>query len=116
MEKIIEISGKECRFISNAATPRRYRIKFGRDLFGDFQIIAKATKKNKDNLPTEALEIIENMAYIMHKQGDPSQPDSIEEWLEQFDTFDIYTAMPEIITLWQLNNKTTSTQKKEVEQ
>jgi len=31
----------------------------------------------------------------MHKHGDLNQPDDINEWLDQFETFDIYEILPE---------------------
>ena len=111
MEKTITISGKECTFKSSAALPRLYRSKFGRDIFVDLSKLEKEAKKG-EALPPSSLELFENIAYIMHKHGDPGQPDDIEKWLEQFETFDIYLVLPEIIKLWQLENITTSVAKK----
>ena len=68
--------------------------------------------KKKGAIPAASLETFENIAYIMHKHGDASQPDDINEWLEQFETFDIYKVLPEILTLWNLENVTTSVAKK----
>ncbi|KAK9680616.1 hypothetical protein QE152_g38974 [Popillia japonica] len=90
-----------CNFKSSAAVPRIYRIKFHRDIFVDFSKIEKsirAQEKIKEesgedvgsSIPIESLEMFENIAYIMHKHGDSEQPDTIDEWLEQFETFDIY--------------------------
>lgn len=111
MEKIISVSGKECTFKSSAALPRLYRAKFGRDIFVDLSRLEKEMKR-KDTLPSSSLEIFENIAYIMHKHGDPSQPSDIEKWLEQFDTFDVYMVLPELLKLWNIENITTSTAKK----
>ena len=47
-----------------------------------------------------SLEMCENIAYIMPKHADPSNPDSPEEWLEEFSTFSIYQVLPKIIELW----------------
>lgn len=110
MQKTIEISGIECTFKSSAAIPRIYRMKFGKDIFVDLAKLSKDVKKK--DIPIDSLELFENIAYIMHKHGDPSQPDDINEWLEQFETFDIYQVLPEILTLWGLENQTTSTAKK----
>lgn len=111
MEKKITVSGKECTFKSSAALPRIYRMKFGRDIFVDLSKLEREMKK-KDAIPAASLETFENIAYIMHKHGDASQPDDINEWLEQFETFDIYKVLPEILTLWNLENVTTSVAKK----
>ena len=59
-----------------------------------------------------SLELFENIAYLMNRHGDPSQPADIDKWLEQFDTFNIYEILPEILALWNLNNKGTSESKK----
>ena len=48
----------------------------------------------------------------MARQYDSTAPDSPEEWLEQFEMFSIYEIMPELIDLWNLNNKTTAKPKK----
>ena len=58
------------------------------------------------------LTIFENVAYVMAKHGDPSTPDSIDEWMDQFELFSIYEVLPEILKLWNLNTAQTSTPKK----
>ena len=116
MEKVLTINGIECRFRTSADLPRQYRIKFRSDIFVDLSKVQKQIEKNKksgDYIPPEALTIIENIAYIMHKHGDPSQPNSIDKWLEQFETFDIYQIFPELISMWGIENKTLVEPKKE---
>lgn len=123
MKKTLMISGVECHFKSSAAIPRMYRLKFGRDIFVDMQRLQKQVavqeklKKESDqevesSLPIDSLEMFENIAYLMHKHGDPSQPSEIDEWLEQFETFSIYEILPEILEMWNLENKQMSTPKK----
>ena len=53
----------------------------------------------------EHIETLENLTYILHKHGDPSQPDEIEEWFEQFEMLDIYDAFPSVINMWAEENK-----------
>ena len=116
MKKIITINGIACTFKSSAAVPRIYRLKYGRDIFVDLNSLKKNVKNQdpaKSTLPIHSLEMFENVAYVMHKHGDPTQPDTIDEWLEQFETFDIYTVLPEILELWKLENQQTSVPKKE---
>ena len=67
------------------------------------------------SLPISSLEMFENIAFLMHKHGDPSQPSDIEEWLDQFETFDIYEILPEILEMWNLENRQLSTPKKKSE-
>ena len=123
MRRTIEISGIQCEMKSSAAIPRMYRLKFGRDIFVDMQKIAKqveaqnrlkedlkkqAEKKGEEfdesefesTLPIESLEMFENIAFLMHKHGD------------QFDMFDIYKILPEILEMWNMENKQMSKAKK----
>ena len=136
MKKTIIIDGKECKFKSSAAIPRMYRMKFGRDIFVDMNklkrqmdIQEKMKKETEEEckrkgipfnpdefesgLPLDSLEVFENISYLFHKHGDPSQPDDIEEWLEQFETFDIYEILPETLDLSNFDNRQTSKPKKE---
>lgn len=133
MERMIEINGVECRLKASAAIPRMYRIKFHRDIFVDMSKIAKsleAQERHKkelkakckkegiqyeepeSELPIEVLEVFENIAYLMHKHGDPSQPNSVDEWIDQFEMFNIYEIFPEILDLWGLDNLQLSKSKK----
>ncbi len=127
MQKTIEIDGRKCEFKTSAAIPRMYRIKFGRDIFTDMSKMKKEleiqekirTEQEKkgeifeSTLPVSVLEAFENIAFLMHRHGDSSQPTDIEKWLEQFETFDIYKILPEIIEMWGIENKQTSIPKKE---
>jgi hypothetical protein len=135
MKKTLVINGKECMFKSSASIPRIYRMKFGRDIFVDMAKIEKQVKMQEriqkemrekcekegkeyqedefeSGLPLESLELFENIAYLMHKHGDSSQPSDIDEWLDQFETFDIYEILPEILEMWGIENKQMSTPKK----
>lgn len=122
--RTIEIDGKEVKFKASAAVPRIYRIKFGRDLFVDLQKIAKSVdakgKKNKkenSEIPIGDLTMFENVAYTMAKHADPKNvPENIMDWLEQYETFSIYTVLPAILELWNLNEQTMSTAKKNLNQ
>lgn len=132
MTKEIDIGGKKYVFRSTAAIPRMYRLKFNRDIFVDMERLKNnmeaSERKQKaereaaekagieyeesSDLPIDSLEMFENIAYLMNRHGDPSQPADINEWLEQFDTFNIYEILPEILELWNLNNKGMSVSKK----
>lgn len=113
--------------------PRIYRLMFGKDLFRDLSNVQKeleaqqrrekaaleeAKKRGIKNpnigseLPVKALETFENIAFVMAKHADPSQPNDISEWLEQFEMFDIYEIMPEIMEMWGAENKQLETPKK----
>ena len=115
LTKTIEISGQQVTFKASAAIPRIYRIKFQRDIYKDLASLDKAISKSDENhsdLDIPSLEMFENIAYIMAKHADNNVPDSVEEWLDQFDTFSIYQILPEIIKLWGLNMESESEAKK----
>lgn len=139
MRKTITIGNIKCNFKTSAALPRMYRLKFQRDLFNDLNSIdrqIKAQEKQKEemrqiaidkgtlfdesefesNIPINTLTTFENIAFIMHKHGDPEQPAEIDDWLDQFETFDIYNVFPEILGMWNDENKQFSTPKKENEE
>ena len=118
ISKTIEIDGKQVEFKASAAIPRLYRIKFRRDIFQDVQRLANSWDgKNKDEskiFEVIDLEIFENMAYIMAKHANPNIPNTIEEWLEQFNVFSIYEILPVILELWNLNQETLVESKKKL--
>lgn len=109
MEKTIIIDGKEVKMKSSAAVPRMYRKQFGRDIFKDMMELKKDVDKKKNRnreIPIESLEMFENVAYVMAKHADwKNVPNNIMEWMEGFETFSIYEVLPEIMSLWDLNNK-----------
>lgn len=125
MEKILKIDGKDVKMRASALIPRLYRFKFGRDVMKDMMTLQKAYKKVKE-LPEDATEeekqeaqlsvldltIFENMAYIMAKHADRTVPDTVEEWLDGYETFSIYDVFPTMLELWNLNQETTSIPKK----
>ena len=103
IERTITISGQEVPFRSSATVPRLYRAKFKRDIFKDLTKLEQSYSKRTedgDEMQIEDLEIFENVAYIMAFHADPKIPDTIDEWLEQFDMFSIYQVLPQILELW----------------
>lgn len=125
MDKVLTISGKEVGLRATALTPRLYRHKIGRDIIQDMSQLQKAFSKaaqiSKDATDEEReaaqlsvmdLEIFENVAFIMARQYDQNIPDTVEAWLDEFDTFSIYEIFPVILDLWNLNNKATAKPKK----
>lgn len=127
--KTIEICGQPVRFCASAATPRLYRLKFKRDIFADMQKLTKDFQAKKaaqkaegqaedteqnagTDLAVESLEIFENVAYIMAFQADRSIPDTIDQWLDQFEMFSIYEVLGELVQLWGDNLFTVASAKK----
>lgn len=113
MTKTVMIGEQEVKFRTSAALPRIYRLNFSRDIFVDMNFLLSKSKEgvNYEDL-IEVSTMVENIAYCMAKHADDTIPDTIDEWLGQFDTLDIYGILPEIITLWADEQRTTSTPKK----
>lgn len=105
LQKTVTISGHEVAFRSSATVPRLYRTKFKRDIFKDLsRLEASVRRKSADgSFEIEDLEIFENVAYIMAYHADNTIPNSIDEWLDQFEMFSIYEVLPEILELWGQN-------------
>lgn len=77
------------------------------------------TKLNTDendevsSLPLDALTMFENIAYLMARHADPEAvPDSVDAWLDGFETFSIYQVMPVIQEMWEENLRTLNEPKK----
>lgn len=115
--KELTIDNKKVKFKASAAIPRLYRIKFGRDIYKDLNTLEKSMSRKSQgkDIDVFSLEMFENIAYIMAKHADKTVPNSIDEWLDCFNTFSIYEVLPEIIKLWGLNIKTDVTAKKKFE-
>ena len=114
IQKTVTISGHEVAFRSSATVPRLYRAKFKRDIFKDLsRLEASVKRKSADgSFEIEDLEIFENVAYIMAYHADNTIPNSIDEWLDQFEMFSIYEVLPEILELWGQNMTTDVNAKK----
>lgn len=117
MEKIIEIDGQKVNMKATAATPRKYRIMFRRDIMSDMMTLSKSLK-NAESGEAEFsrmdLEIFENVAFIMAKQGGSKAAD-IDEWLDNFKMFDIYTVLPQILEMWNIETETLIDSKKNLQ-
>ena len=115
VRRTIKIDGKEVAFKASAAIPRIYRLKFQRDIYKDISMLEKSLGDNSEeesNLDLFSLEMFENIAFIMAKHADPSIPDEVEDWLDEFNTFSIYQVLPQLIELWGMNIKTDAEAKK----
>lgn len=113
MEKTIKIDGRDVKFKATAATIRMYRQSTGRDLLLDMQKL-QSVAGSGNGLSSEALNLFEDIAYVMARQADDTIPDTADEWLDSFEMFSIYSVLPQIIELWRLNEMTTSKPKKKV--
>lgn len=110
MKRIVSFNGKECTIVNNALLPRKYRHQFGRDLIVDMQKMADSYKSNPDAVNTDVLE---NITWLMLKEGGEDVGSTVEEWLESLDdTFAIYEIIEDVLGLWVNGRVTTSAVKK----
>ena len=110
MEKTIEIDGRPVTFRATAAIPRLYRLRFHRDIMQDMARIREEilkAQKEKASVPVDILTVFENVAFLMAKHADPGmEANTVEDWLENFSSFSIYTVFPAISKLWLENIRT----------
>lgn len=131
MERTVSIGGVKCRLKTSAALPRLYRQLLRRDVFADMSaILALFAQPEKDAGEDEklklkidiaqateeqlrGLDMIEELTWIMAKHADPLQPDTVEEWLAQFDDAGgVFDALGTVLEMWFAENKQTSTEQK----
>ena len=106
MKDTVTIAGKPVELKATASTIRNYRAWFNRDLIKDFKLVQRGLEADA-NLSGEVIELVENLTYVMAKQADPTIP-SIEEWLDQFETFPISEFAVQVVMLWVSSMQTLS--------
>ena len=114
MEKVLTIGDKQIKMKSTAGTMMRYRNNFNRDFIKDLvSLQTKLNKKIETGTEFEAfdLDLFEKIAWCMAKTADNSIPD-IENWLDEFETFDIMQVLPEIMGLLIANMEQINDKKK----
>lgn len=117
-QKTIKIGEQEITFSTSAYVPMLYRDCFeGCDIFVDVQVVMDFYQKGGKSglVPREIAEICEKIAYVFARHtAERNKEDfpSVKDWFMQFETFDIYFIMQDIITLWLEENATQSKQKK----
>ena len=113
---MVNIDDKKVKFRATARTPRLYRMLIGRDMISDMNKLQKAyerRQKENEDLGIADLQIFEDTAYVMARHANPDmEQKTADEWLDTFNMFSIYEVLPEILKLWAINTKTTSTSKK----
>lgn len=117
MEKIINISGKEVKLASTAGTLHRYRMMFKRDLLKDVMSLEGAFKNIRENnadFSALDLEMFENISYTLALTADRNLP-PMDQWLDQFETFDVYRVLPVILEMLYSNLHSINSDEKKVE-
>lgn len=106
MKKDITIGERTVPMSASALTPFSYKKIFGGDLIQDIQKLQKGSSKGELDA-----ELVCQMTYIMARESDKDIL-PFEEWLSQFELFDLYESFGEVIQLWGLNEETRSTPRK----
>ena len=113
MEKTITIDGKQVRLKATAATVKRYKAQFRRNLFADLMglgAISTLTSPDGSQQPLDMsnvdlsnvdFELIYDLTWLYAKTADPNIPDPMA-WLDEFEEFPIEEIMPEVMELVQL--------------
>ena len=97
MFKKITIDGKEIELAANAATPFRFKQVFKKDLF--------AVLGNEQKAETEGVETVTQLAYIMAKQAEKADMNTLNEsgfleWLEDFGPMAFVEGAEEILGIY----------------
>lgn len=96
MEKIIEIDGRKVGFKSSAAFLLRYRDYFGKDGLKDLNALMNVEDDNE--LTLDAYATMLNMLWVLAKNYNKKIP-PVEDWLDDFENFDIGYVYTEIAPL-----------------
>lgn len=130
MIKVIEVEeGRSLDFKASAFSPIAYNTLFPNgDFIGDMKVLQEAYEDIKDDGGTLSLPVYQyfvRMAYLFRYQALAPTPAETEEqreflrqypnpwlWIDTFETFSIYTILPEIMELYLSNEIQKSTAKK----
>lgn len=110
-KKVVKIGGKDVPLKTSAFTPLLYAQLFNANIFADMQDII-TTANQTGTVPFEKVIILYRLAYCMAKHADEKLP-PIDEWLDQFDVYDIPEIAGDLIELWAVDNRSQSTPKDE---
>lgn len=106
-EKTIQISGIDVPLKTSAYTPVLYSNLFNKNIFQEMQDII-LTAGESGTIPFDKVIVLYRLAYCMAKHAD-SKIAPMEEWLDQFDVYDIPEAAGELIGLWAADSQNQST-------
>lgn len=94
--KKIQIGKESVRFEANALFPIKYKQLTGRDIFKDLKVVENMQHaKSFDDLN---IDILYDIVYVLAWFADRAIPDR-DEWLLQFDEFDVFNVIPQVVDL-----------------
>jgi hypothetical protein len=123
--KEINVDGKMLAFKASGMTQITYDSLFrGRNFINDIMslrdirsdIDAAGDDMTKVNISTDDLRVFANVCYTMRYQAMSSSEKkafrikypTAYDWLDALNTFDIYTILPQVMDLWNLDSVSTS--------
>lgn len=106
-EKTIKIGNKEVKLKTSAYTPLLYNDLFHENIFAEMNSIIRSASET-GQVPYERVSVLYKLTYCMAKHADKTIP-SIDEWMDQFDVFDIPEIAGELVNLWTADNQGQST-------
>lgn len=111
MEREITIGEKKIPMRATAGTAYRYERIFGEKL------INAIIECSKDPENAENVETCQKLAYVLQASAAREDMNALSfdkyiDWLDNFDTIDLVSALPEILGLYIANRKTKSIPKK----
>lgn len=110
MQKIIDLEGKEVKLVANALLPRLYRFHFGTDILMDLQKFQNDYKKDPQTVDFTPME---NLAWLMLKEGGEDVGETPEEWLRTLDDLtSVYALAGAALALWEQSQKAVAKPKK----
>lgn len=115
-DTVVNIGENNLRLRANARTPQVYRVKIGRDIFADLEILREKLKKiiNLElddrgeivRFDSNELTIFADIFYIMHVQAGNCEWASTDEMLDALPALPALMIVPELLNVW--NNNTRS--------
>lgn len=105
--KTIQISGIDVPLKTSAYTPVLYSNLYNANIFAEMQDIITVAGQT-GTVPFDKIIVLYRLAYCMAKHADPNLP-PLEEWLDQFDVYDIPSIAGDLIGLWAADSQSQST-------
>lgn len=110
MKKQFTLEGRQVTAVCNALLPRLYRFHFGTDILMDLSKFHQSYKKDPQTVDSTSLE---NLTWLMLKEGGEDVGETPEDWLRSIDDpSSIYELACEVLQLWRQSQQTTVSPKK----
>ncbi|HIX43030.1 hypothetical protein ACFSY7_17940 [Kurthia populi] len=92
----IKIGKESVRFEANALFPVKYKQLTKRDIFKDLKVVENM--QHAKSFEDLNIDILYDIVYVLAWFADRTIPER-DEWLLQFDEFDVFEVMPQVVNL-----------------